>query len=88
MFACLGEKVWSCRRVFMVLFQYTILLVIIFMFESVIGLLSYVYQEQIDNDLQDSLRDTFILSYGLVMENTEAVDKIQTKVSSCMQILI
>ena len=72
----------------MVLFQYTILLVIIFMFESVIGLLSYVYQEQIDNDLQDSLRDTFILSYGLVMENTEAVDKIQTKVSSCMQILI
>ena len=58
------------------------------MFESVIGLLSYVYQEQIDNDLQDSLRDTFILSYGLVMENTEAVDKIQTKVSSCMQILI
>ena len=51
------------------------------MFESVIGLLSYVYQEQIDNDLQDSLRYTFVLSYGLVMENTEAVDKIQTKVS-------
>ena len=62
------------------MFQYTILLVIIFMFESVIGLLSYVYQEQIDTDLQDSLRDTFITTYSLDMENTQAVDKIQTKV--------
>ena len=50
------------------------------MFESVIGLLSYVYQEQIDTDLQDSLRDTFINTYSLDMENTQAVDKIQTKV--------
>ena len=50
------------------------------MFESVIGLLSYVYQEQIDTDLQDSLRDTFINTYSLDMENTQAVDNIQTKV--------
>ena len=62
------------------MFQYTILLVIIFMFESVIGLLCYVYQEQIDTDLQDSLRDTFITTYSLDMENTQTVDNIQTKV--------
>ena len=62
------------------MFQYTILLVMIFMFESVIGLLAYVYQEQIDTDLQDSLRDTFIDTYSLDIENTHAVDKIQTKV--------
>eukprot|EP00092_Neocalanus_flemingeri_P015485 GFUD01016762.1.p1 GENE.GFUD01016762.1~~GFUD01016762.1.p1 ORF type:complete len:274 (-),score=82.19 GFUD01016762.1:120-941(-) len=62
---------------------YTILLVIVFMFESVIGLLSYVYQDQIDNDLQASLKDTFILTYSLDMENTRAVDKIQTKHSCC-----
>ena len=67
------------------MFQYTILLVIIFMFESVIGLLSYVYQEQIDTDLQDSLRDTFINTYSLDTENTQAVDKIQTKVIICNQ---
>ena len=62
------------------MFQYTILLVIIFMFESVIGLLSYGYQEQIDTDLQDSLMDIFINTYSLDMENTQAVDNIQTKV--------
>lgn len=62
---------------------YTILLVIIFMFESVIGLLAYVYQEQIDTELQDSLMDTFINTYSLDTENTQAVDKIQTKYSCC-----
>ena len=50
------------------------------MFESVIGLLSYGYQEQIDTDLQDNLRDTFINTYSLDIEKTQAVDKIQTKV--------
>ena len=50
------------------------------MFESVIGLLSYVYQDQIDMDLQASLKDTFIGTYSLDMENTRAVDKIQTTV--------
>ena len=50
------------------------------MFESVIGLLSYGYQEQIDTDLQDNLRDTFINTYSLDIEKTQAIDKIQTKV--------
>jgi len=63
--------------------MYTILLVIIFIFESVIGLLSYVYQEQIDQDLEDSLSDTFILTYSLDRDNTEAVDKIQAQYSCC-----
>jgi len=62
---------------------YTILLVIVFMFESVIGLLSYVYQDQLERDLQNTLQDTFILTYSLDEENTKAVDKIQTKYSCC-----
>lgn len=62
---------------------YTILLVIIFIFESVIGLLSYVYQEQIDSDLEDSLKETFILTYNSNKENTEAVDRIQSQYSCC-----
>jgi len=62
---------------------YTILLVTIFIFQSVIGLLSYVYQEQVDADLDHSLKDTFIFTYSLDRHNTEAVDKIQAQYSCC-----
>ena len=62
------------------LLQYNILLVTIFIFQSVIGLLSYVYQEQVDADLEHSLKDNFILTYSLDRHNTEAVDKIQAQV--------
>ena len=43
--------------------QYTVLIVMLFMMESVIGLLSYVYQEQVSSDLGDSLEDIFIQRY-------------------------
>jgi len=62
---------------------YTILLVIVFMFESVIGLLAYVYQDQIDTDLKEGLKETFINTYSLNMENTRAVDTIQTMHECC-----
>ena len=61
-------------------FQYTILIVIIFMIQSVIGLLAYVYQDQVDNELQENLHDNFISTYGVHEENTLAVDRIQSKV--------
>ena len=50
------------------------------MFESIIGLLAYVYQEQIDKDLDKYLNTTFIQQYGIDMERTQAVDRIQTEV--------
>lgn len=62
---------------------YTILLVIVFMFESVIGLLSYVYQDQIEPDLTNNLASTFIGTYGLIEENTRAVDRIQEQYDCC-----
>ena len=82
--ASLGKithHLYSHLIIIILILQYTILLVIIFIFESVIGLLSYVYQEQIDEDLEDSLKDTFILHYTLDNDSTEAVDKIQSQVS-------
>jgi len=53
--------------------SYTILLVLVFMFESVIGLLAYVYQEQLEPDLTSSLGQTFILQY----DGGGAVDRVQ-----------
>jgi len=62
---------------------FTILLTVVFMFESIIGLLAYVYQEQIDKDLDRYLNTTFIQQYGIDMERTQAVDRIQTELSCC-----
>ena len=50
------------------------------MIQSVIGLLAYVYQDQVDNELQENLHDNFISTYGIHEENTLAVDRIQSKV--------
>ena len=54
-----------------------VLIVMVFMFESVIGLLSYVYQEQIERDISENLMDTFIHRYGSDKQVTEAVDIVQ-----------
>ena len=46
------------QKIFFV--QYTILLVFIFMFDSITGLLAYVYQDQVDIDLNQHLVESFI----------------------------
>ncbi|XP_023330928.1 LOW QUALITY PROTEIN: CD151 antigen-like, partial [Eurytemora carolleeae] len=62
---------------------YTILLVLVFMFESITGLLAYVYQEQIKSDLSAHLFNTFIQEYGVKKEVTYSVDRIQREFSCC-----
>jgi len=62
---------------------YMVLIVMVFMFESVIGLLSYVYQEQIERDISENLMDTFIHRYGSDKQVTEAVDTVQQQFKCC-----
>jgi len=62
---------------------YTILLVVVFMFESITGLLAYVYQEQIDQDLNKHLFQAFIQGYGGSRETTISVDRIQSEFNCC-----
>ena len=59
---------------------YTILLVTVFISSSVIGLLSYVYQDRLLDDLQAALTHNFISDYGLDQDKTLATDNIQIKV--------
>ena len=63
-----------------VYFQYMVLIMMIFMVESVMGLLAYVYQDMIEGDLSNSLEQTFIHKYEEDNEVTEAVDKVQQQV--------
>eukprot|EP00092_Neocalanus_flemingeri_P039712 GFUD01043246.1.p1 GENE.GFUD01043246.1~~GFUD01043246.1.p1 ORF type:complete len:280 (+),score=76.70 GFUD01043246.1:88-927(+) len=62
---------------------YTVLIVLVFMVESVIGLMSYVYQEQIGRDLSDKLVDTFILRYDTDKHVMQAVDRVQQQFQCC-----
>ena len=57
-----------------------VLIVMVLMVESPIGLLSYVYQEQIERDISENLVDTFIHRYGSDKQVTEAVDTVQQQV--------
>ena len=57
-----------------------VLIVMLFMMESVIGLLSYAYQEQVARDLSDSLEDIFIHRYDDDRDVSEAVDEVQQQV--------
>ena len=57
---------------------------VVFISESVIGLLSYVYQDRLGPDLEATLTQSFISSYGLDHDRTLAADNIQLKVrTSC-----
>ena len=67
--------------------QYTILLVVVFISESVIGLLSYVYQDRLGPDLEQTLTQSFISSYGLDHDRTLAADNIQLKVGIIKHLL-
>jgi len=62
---------------------YTVLLVLVFMFESITGLLAYVYQEQISKDLNQHLASAFIQGYGEDKGITNSVDRIQKEYSCC-----
>jgi len=61
---------------------YTILTVLLFIFESSLVLLSYVYQEQVSPDLKTGLK-SFISSYGDLDQVTKAVDIVQQEFKCC-----
>jgi len=62
---------------------FTICLVVLFIIESIVGLLSYVYQDNLEDDLKDNLKSFFIYPYGLNFDSTLTVDNIQQKYYCC-----
>ena len=85
--AWVGDGLHNNEKISTMIFQYTILLVVVFIAESVIGLLSYVYQDKLGPDLEDTLTQSFISSYGLDHDRTLAADNIQLKVKELSNII-
>lgn len=60
--------------------QYTFLLLLIFLLEVMAGLLAYVYQAQVDDELSLTLNATFLETYRIKNEQTAAIDRMQQEV--------
>nr|CAD7450775.1 unnamed protein product [Timema bartmani] len=62
---------------------YTFLLLLIFLLEAMVGILSYVYQEQVYKELELNLNTTFSKSYSIDADKTTAIDQMQTQFKCC-----
>nr|CAD7570110.1 unnamed protein product [Timema californicum] len=63
--------------------MYTFLLLLIFLLEAMVGILSYVYQEQVYKELELNLNTTFSKSYSVDADKTTAIDQMQTQFKCC-----
>lgn len=61
-------------------FQYMFLLLFIFLLEAMVGVLAYIYEEQVESELQLNLNSTFLDNYKIDMDKTKAIDDMQLEV--------
>lgn len=47
-----------------------------------VGVLAYVYEEQVAGELQANLNTTFLESYKILPARTKAIDEMQVNVST------
>ena len=64
-----------------VVFQYTFLLLLIFLLEAMVGVLAYVYKENVETELALNLNRTFMDYYGVDADKTAAIDRMQREVT-------
>jgi CD151 antigen len=60
---------------------YIFLLVLIFLIEAMVGILAYIYEENVQTELEMGLNNTFLTSYMIDDDVTHAVDFLQEKVT-------
>lgn len=61
-------------------FQYIYLLLIIFLLEATVGGLAYLYENQITDELKQTLNTTFLEYYAIDEDKTVAIDRMQQEV--------
>lgn len=61
----------------------TFLLLLIFLLEAMVGMLSYIYEEQVESELSLSLNDTFLQNYKIDPVKTDAIDQMQREYKCC-----
>uniref|UniRef100_A0A182QZM8 Tetraspanin n=1 Tax=Anopheles farauti TaxID=69004 RepID=A0A182QZM8_9DIPT len=70
-------------HIFNTIFLYTFVLLFVFLLEFIVGGLAYLYETQIETELQHTLNATFIEHYGVSERQTTAIDSMQREFSCC-----
>jgi len=65
------------------LLSFTFLLLVIFLLEAVAGILAYIYSEQIERELNQSLKQTLTSKYGEDRSVTQAADLLHQNHGCC-----
>ncbi|BET01525.1 Tetraspanin family [Nesidiocoris tenuis] len=65
------------------LLLYIFLLLFIFLMEAMVGLLAFIYMNQVENDLHRNLNSTFVENYGISARETDAIDQMQQEYKCC-----
>lgn len=58
-------------------------MVMVFLLETTVGSMAYLYDTQVENELNVTLNETFISSYGVDPVRTTAIDYIQQEFKCC-----
>jgi hypothetical protein len=62
-------------------FQYTFSLLLIFLLEAMVGIMSFLYEPHVHEELRLNLNDTFIENYKMDDSKTRAIDRMQIEVA-------
>ncbi|KAB0799823.1 hypothetical protein PPYR_07703 [Photinus pyralis] len=73
--------IWFNNRPYLIC--YIFLLSFIFLTEIMVGVLAYIYQEQVQNELELNLNTTCLSNYRIDEQKTEAIDFLQEKFHCC-----
>lgn len=59
------------------------ILILVFLLETTVGSMSYVYDTQVEKELNRTLNNTFLSSYGVHNAKTRAIDEMQQEYKCC-----
>jgi CD151 antigen len=70
-------------HIFSFSFQYITLLLLVFLVELTVGTLAYIYERNVQEELNLTLSDTFMKNYGISERHTRAIDHMQQNYMCC-----
>ncbi|EFA02537.1 CD151 antigen isoform X1 [Tribolium castaneum] len=62
---------------------YIFLLVLIFLIEAMVGVVAYIYEENVQSELEMSLNNTLLTTYKILEDKSQAVDFLQENFRCC-----
>lgn len=59
------------------------IMILVFLLETTVGSISYIYDTQVGNELNRTLNETFLNNYGVHKARTIAIDNLQQDLKCC-----